>query len=76
MSRAIAIIKASLAKIAVSDAPGIVRQRFAGEIDMAYKLGLIDYTEHDQHTTALAAACKHRLDELHAAKLKRLGIRE
>lgn len=76
MSRAVAIIKASLGKIATADAPEILRNRFAGEIDMAYKLGLIDYTEHDQHTTALAAACKHRLDELHAAKLKRLGIKE
>lgn len=76
MSRAVAIIKTSLGKIATADSPEILRNRFAGEIDMAYKLGLIDYTEHDQHTTALAAACKHRLDELHAAKLKRLGIRE
>ena len=76
MSRAIAIIKASLGKIENADAPEVLRNRFAGEIDMAYKLGLIDYTEHDQHTTALAAACKHRLDELHAAKLKRLGIKE
>lgn len=76
MSRAVAIIKASLAKIAVSDAPGIVRQRFAGEIDMAYKLGLIDYPEHDQHMTALATACKDRRNELHAANMKRLGIKE
>ena len=76
MSRAVAIIKASLGKIATADAPEILRNRFAGEIDMACKLGLIDYTEHDQHMTALATACKDRRETLQAAKLKRLGIAE
>lgn len=76
MSRAIAIIKASLGKIETADAPEVLRNRFAGEIDMAYKLGLIDYPEHDQHMTALATACKDRRNELHAANMKRLGIKE
>ena len=76
MSRAVAIIKASLGKIATADAPEILRNRFAGEIDMAYKLGLISFAERDEMLSMQHTTCKERRETLRAAKLKRLGIKE
>jgi hypothetical protein len=76
MSRAIQIIKESIGKLAESNLPDALRPRFAGEIDMAYKLGLISYDERDQLMTAMIVSCKDRRDELHKAKLERLGIKQ
>ena len=76
MTRAVAIIKASLGKIATADAPEILRNRFAGEIDMAYKLGLISFVERDEMLSMQDTTCKDRRETLQAAKLKRLGIAE
>jgi len=74
MSRAIDIIKASNDQIAKASAPDILRQRFAGEIDFAFKFGLISYAERDQMLSMQATTCKDRRAELHAEKLTRLGI--
>jgi uncharacterized protein YlaN (UPF0358 family) len=75
-ARALAIIKDQLGKLAESNLPDALRPRFAGEIDMAYKLGLISYEERDQLMTAMIVSCKDRRDELHKAKLARLGIKQ
>ena len=75
-NRAITIIKDQLGKLADSVSPDTLRPRYAGEIDMAHKLGLISYEERDQLTTAMIVACQQRRAELHQAKLARLGIKQ
>lgn len=52
------------------------KRALRGKIDFAYELQLIDYTERDQLMAAMIAACARRRDELHRAKLARLGIKE
>jgi hypothetical protein len=74
MSRAIDIIKASNDQISKAGAPDILRARFAGEIDFAYKFGLISFAERDQMLSMQATTCKDRRETLKATKLKRLGI--
>lgn len=75
-ARAIAIIKDSIGKLSVSIAPDALRPRFAGEIDMAYKLGFISYEERDQLMTTMIVACQQRREDLRQEKLVRLGIKQ
>jgi hypothetical protein len=75
-ARAIAIIKGQLGKLADAVSPDTLRPRYAGEIDMTYKLGLISFEERDQLMTAMIVACQQRRAELHNAKLERLGIKQ
>jgi len=63
-------ISQSIARIAGSIAPSI--DRAAGEIDMAYKLHLIDYPRREVLMTQLRAVVNYRrtqLRELHNARL-------
>lgn len=65
-------IAASIAQVAGSIAPSM--DRTAGEIDLAYKLRLIDYPRRDALLTQLRAVVNHRRTELReqqAAKLVR-----
>lgn len=68
------IIRDSVAKLAKADSPDTLRPRVAGEVDMAFKLGLISYAERENLQTTVVATCGRRRNELHAAKLARLGI--
>lgn len=76
MSLAKQIISDSVAKLAKADSPDTLRPRIAGEVDMAFKLGLITYAERENLQTTVVATCGRRRNELHAAKLRRLGIKE
>jgi hypothetical protein len=76
MSKAKEIIRESIERLAASDAPDTLRPFLAGEINMAKKLDLISYAERDHLMGNLKAACARRRDELHSAKLKRLGIKQ
>jgi len=66
---ALEIIRASIAKLATSDGPDALRPRLAGEIDMAFKLRLIDYTERDELMAMMLDACLARREQLHQARL-------
>lgn len=72
MATAKAIIQDSIASLINSDSPDTVRAMIAGEINMAYKLGLIDYTERDRVMTVLHNACISRRETLHRERLARL----
>ena len=74
MKDAKAIITESIAKLQKADAPDALRPRIAGEIDMAYKLGLIDYEERDAAMNNMLNECIRRREELHRAKLARLSL--
>lgn len=76
MSKAQRIINASIDRMAHSDEPDAYRPRIAGEIDMAYKLGLMTYPERDHAMGNMVAACARRREQLRKAKLERLGITE
>lgn len=76
MKDAKAIIAESIARLHKADAPDALRPRIAGEIDMAYKLGLISYQERDALTIHMIGECVRRREELHRAKLARLGIEQ
>lgn len=74
MCKAKTIISQGIAALATSEAPDVQRPIMRGKIDMAYELGLIEYAERDQLMATMIAACARRRDELHRAKLARLGI--
>ena len=74
MNRAKTIIAKSVDDMLASDAPDTIRPIVRGKIDMAYELGLIDYAERDHLMSNMIAACARRRDQLHRAKLARLGI--
>lgn len=74
--KAKAVIIASIAGLARAESPDTVRPLVAGEINMAYKLGLIDYPERDHLMNNMVSACARRRNELHRAKLARLGIEQ
>lgn len=74
MTDAKQIIRNSIAAMAASDNPDFHRPLVAGEISMALKLKLISYEERDHLMGTLVATCARRRDELHRAKLARLGI--
>lgn len=59
-------ISETLAKIAASNAP--LTERATGEIDMAYKLGLIDYERRQVLVEQLQAIAAFRRGELRKAK--------
>jgi hypothetical protein len=74
MTDAKQIIRESIDRVAKAEAPDELRKRVAGEVDMAYKLDLITYAERDHIMGHLVATCSRRRNELHRAKLARLGI--
>lgn len=76
MCKAKTIIRHGIAALATSDAPDVLRPVLRGKIDMAYELGLIEYAERDHLMETMIVACARRRDELHRAKLARLGIAE
>lgn len=76
MKDARSIILESIKRLGTADAPDALRPRIAGEIDMAYKLGLIDYPTRDQLMATMLTAASDRRGALHRAKLARLGIAE
>lgn len=74
MTQAITIINQGITALATSEAPEVQRPILRGKIDMAYELGLIEYAERDQLMATMIAACARRREELHRAKLARLGV--
>lgn len=70
------IVRESIAVMEKADSPDTIRPHICGEVDMAYKLGLIDYAERDHLINNVVSACARRRNELHRAKLARLGITE
>jgi hypothetical protein len=76
MPDATEIIRHSVAKLERAESPDTLRPRIAGEIDMAYKLDLITYQEREHLMGNMVAACGRRRNELHRAKLARLGIKQ
>lgn len=71
-----AIIRESIAAMERAESPDALRPRICGEVDFAYKFGLIGYAERDNLINNVLAACGRRRNELHRAKLARLGITE
>ena len=75
MTEALIIINESIASMRDSKQPDALRPLVAGEINMAYKLKLIDYVERDELMTQLLLACQARREQLHRQKLARLEVR-
>lgn len=75
MTDALIIINESIASMRDSKQPDTLRPLVAGEINMAYKLKLIDYIERDELMTQLLLACQTRREQLHRQKLARLEVR-
>ena len=75
MTTALEIINESITSVRDSRQPDTVRPLIAGEINMAYKLKLIDYVERDELMTQLLLACQSRREQLHRQKLARLDVK-
>lgn len=75
MTTALEIISESITSVRDSRQPDTVRPLIAGEINMAYKLKLIDYVERDELMKQLLLACQSRREQLHRQKLARLGVK-
>ena len=75
MTTALEIINESITSVRDSRQPDTVRPLIAGEINMAYKLKLIDYVERDELMTHLLLACQSRREQLHRQKLARLDVK-
>lgn len=75
MTAALEIINESITSVRESRQPDTVRPLIAGEINMAYKLRLIDYVERDELMTQLLLACQSRREQLHRQKLARLEVK-
>lgn len=63
-------IAACMSRVAISPAPSM--DRTAGEIDMAYKLKLIDYPRRDALLMQLRTIVNRRREQLHAERIARL----
>jgi hypothetical protein len=73
MTTALEIINESITSVRDSRQPDTVRPLIAGEINMAYKLKLIDYVERDELMTQLLLACQKRRAELHRARMQEIA---
>jgi hypothetical protein len=65
-------ISKTLTAVAASEAPTF--EGAAGEITMAYKLGLIDYPRRDELICQLRVIVSYRRKQLRKQHLERLGI--
>lgn len=69
------IIRESIGQIAKAAAPDALRALAAGEINMAYKLGLIDYEERDNFMALMVDTCVRRREKVRADQHARMGFK-